>query len=498
MGNEEDKLEVLQCTQCGGNLSKSYRIEEDDDDEVESIPIAKCLSCSTEYDQKTDEYYKFFADDFLEGKDNSVFKLGIKGTLEGVEYEIIGRIRYQDEEDYEIETWDEWLAVDAEGSYHYFVEEDGDIHSYEEYTPNSIDLESDPDYIEFDGKRISKDDGYVGRVVYFEGEFPYNPEMGEAVNIYDFKKDGDKYTIEQGEDEVSITKGDEISHKEIIDAFGTDEHKELYDSTMKKRKDFSRKSWLYLAATIVTFILAVGNCSVDKPVKNVMVKGKYITKNEKKYEKGRSFYFSQVMYGPFKIEKKNQLYGVTLYVNTRVQRFNLEWQSVRAMLIKKERLNKALKKQKSIRTGANTNTGTSTGVNTNAWGDGQSTSNRSYVSNTSYAMRNLLKNIDSKKNPVESYIVTADFWDEQGYDDGYWHESDTKNTVDFVLDEAGDYYLYIESYSQKPRNMASVKVKISETSSARYYIIVMFIFMILFFLNRSKSKSYNELPFDMA
>jgi hypothetical protein len=463
MGNEKEKLDVLKCTQCGGNLSKSYRIEEDDDDDVEEIPIAKCLSCSTEYDQKTDEYYKFFADDFLEGKDNSVFKLGLKGTLEGVEYEIIGRIRYQEEEEYEIETWDEWLAVDSSGSYHYFVEEDGEIHSYDEYTPESIDLESDPGYIEFDGKKISKEDGYIGRIVFFEGEFPYNPEMGEPVKIYDFKKDGIKYTIEQGEDEVSITKADEISHKEVIDAFGTDEHKQLFESTMKKRKDFSRKSWLYLAGTIITFILAVGNCSVDKPVKNVMVNGKYITNNEMKNEKGRSFYFSQVMYGPFEIEKKDQLYGVTLFLNTSVQRFYLEWQSLRAMLIKKDRLNKAL--------------------------------NGNFEP---LAMRNLFKNIESKKDPVESYIVSADFWDEQGYDEGYWHEGDTKNTVNFVLDDAGEYYIYIESYSQKRRNMASVKVKIAETGSSRYYIIVMFIFMVLFFLNRSKSTSYNELPFDMS
>ena len=29
--------------------------------------------------------------------------------------------------------------------------------------------------------------------------------------------------------------------------------------------------------------------------------------------------------------------------------------------------------------------------------------------------------------PVESYAVTGDFWDEKGHDDeGYWHESDLR------------------------------------------------------------------------
>ena len=90
-----------------------------------AFPSASAPRAAQEYDQKTEEYYDLFADDLTADKDHSVFKLGIKGTLKGVEYEIIGRIRYQDEDEWEKCTWDEWFAVAADGSYHYFVEEEG-------------------------------------------------------------------------------------------------------------------------------------------------------------------------------------------------------------------------------------------------------------------------------------------------------------------------------------------------------------------------------------
>ena len=136
MGTDNPDLKALKCSKCGGDLVKSYRTEYDDEEEENvSIPTAKCSACGQEYNQKTEEYYGVFADDLSSDRDNSVFRLGIKGTLKDIEYEIIGRIRYQDEDEWEKSTWDEWFAVSADGTYHYFVEEDGEVHSYEDYTP---------------------------------------------------------------------------------------------------------------------------------------------------------------------------------------------------------------------------------------------------------------------------------------------------------------------------------------------------------------------------
>ncbi len=458
MSSEQDNLKALRCEKCSGDLVRSYRVEDED----EEIPVAKCLNCGEEYDQETQLYYEFFADDFTLDKDRSIFKLGLKGTLQGVEYEIIGRIRFQEEDEYEVATWDEWLAVNSEGSYHYFVEEEGEINSYEEYIPESIDLESDP--INFEGKKISSEEAYVGRIVYAEGELPWQPEIGEPVTMYDIKKDGIRYSIEQSEGEVSITRGDRITHKEIIDAFGEEEHKQLYEETMAKRKQYKVKSLIYLAVFLLSFGLMVVNCSKGTPVKGVMTGKNVVTNNQMLVEKGQRSYFSQVVYGPFEITQKGKLYEFNLEIDERVHRLHLEWQSFRLMLMEEERLNKATDNQQDFQT-----------------------------------LKNILSNIDVQKDPIESFVATGDFWDEQGYDsDGSWHENDLTASSDFVLEKAGKYYIYLELFSNKQRRIEAVKVKLSQVGSVRYYVMLTIIFFILMLINRSKSNTFNLMPFDMA
>ena len=338
---DKDKLEAIKCTSCGGDLAKSYRIEYEDDDE-EHIPIAKCMSCSKEYDQYTQEYYALFADDLTYDKENTVFQLGDKGTIEGVEYEIIGRLRFQEEEEYEKTTWDEWLAISSEGAYHYFVEEDGKVYSYEDYVPNSIDLESSSSFIELDGRKYPKNDAYIGRVVLAEGELPYEAEIGEAVTCYDIKKDGIKYTIEQTENEVTITKGDNISYDAIIKAFGDEKEQELYAKTMAKRKEFKKKSIVYLVATLFAFFMSCHNCMYEKPVKGVMKGQKILSANKYQRDKKGYYFTSQVIYGPFNVKKAHTLYEIDVRVDESIQRLRHEWQSFRLMIIRKDRLQKLL------------------------------------------------------------------------------------------------------------------------------------------------------------
>jgi DNA-directed RNA polymerase subunit RPC12/RpoP len=175
MADETIKQETIACPSCGGDLGKSARTEGSGED-AEEVPIARCLSCGKEYDRRTDVYYRVYELMFAPDAGTSPFKLGAKGMLGGVEYEIIGRIRYQDEDEYELDVWDEWLAVSAEGGYVWFVEEEGRVFSYSEYTPESIDLEASGKNFEFEGRHYSKEDtGFVARIVFAEGELSWRP-----------------------------------------------------------------------------------------------------------------------------------------------------------------------------------------------------------------------------------------------------------------------------------------------------------------------------------
>jgi len=467
MGSDNiEEITSLKCSSCGGDLAKGTRTQYDEEEEEDvTVPIARCIQCNLEYDQHTTEYYALFADDFTYDKDSTLFKLGLKGKIKGIEYEIIGRLRYQEEDEYDKCTWDEWVAVSAEGTYHYFTEEDGRIYSYEEYIPESIDMESSEKYIEFEGKKINKEEGYIGRIVLAEGELPWKPEIGEPLLCYDFKKGGVHYTVEKSEDEVSITKGERLTHGQIIDAFNIENLKEVYSSTVKKRDVFKWKSRIYIAAMTLSLAMGIYSCFGDVPVPGVMNSKKILVDNVRTQDVEGTVYESQVLFGPFEIPEGDRLYDVTVGVDEKIQKLHLEWQSFRFMLISENRLNEASGGKQD----------------------------------DPAVLKEVFEDIDALPEPLESYVIMGDFWDEEGRDsDGYWHESDLSYNTDFVLDEAGKYYAYMEIYNNNVKNINAVAFSVSKVKSYRYYIILFFVFFIFWGIAKTRSKVYNELPFEMS
>jgi hypothetical protein len=190
-----------------------------------------------------------------------------------------------------------------------------------------------------------------------------------------------------------------------------------------------------------------------------------LSSNETVQDAEGRIYSSQVLYGPFEISRGNSLYDVGFSVDESVQNFNLEWQSIRMMLVSEKRLQETVKE----------------GVYNPA------------------ELKDLFEEIDAMPEPVESFIITGDFWDEEGRDsDGYWHESDLSFSSDFVLDEAGKYYVYLELYNSNIRKPESVIIEISRVKGYRYYIITFTVFFILWGISKIRSRSYNELPFEMS
>jgi len=464
--DKNERLRALKCPKCGGDLSKGNRTVYDEDDEEDvTVPVARCIQCNTEYDQHTAEYYDVFADDLTADKDSTVFKLGLKGKFKNIDYEIIGRLRYQEEDEYEKSTWDEWVAVAEDGSFHYFVEEDGRIDSYEEYIPQSIDMESDSSSILFDGRKINKSEGYTGRIVLAEGELPWKPEIGEAALCYDFKKDGKHYTIEKSDEEVSVTKGEKISYGEVIEAFNIEKYKEQYSKTLKRRNSFKWESRFYIIGMIFSIIITIYSCSGDDAVQGVMSSKKILQQNSPVKDADGNIYQSSILYGPFDIPDGNKLYNVAVKVDEKIQPLSLEWQSFRFMLINENRLN-----------------GASGGK-----------------VDDPVVLKDLFDEIDAMPEPVESYIIAGDFWDEEGRDsDGYWHESDLSYDANFVLDESGKYFVYLELYNNKIKDVNAIAFTISKTNGYRYYVAAFFIFFVLWGISMIRSRSYNELPFEMS
>jgi len=464
--DDNDMVKAFKCTACGGDIVKGTKLEKDDEeDEDVSVPVARCIQCGKEYDRYTKEYYTIFSDFFNFDKDVSLLKLGLKGIFRGKEYEIIGRIRYQEEDEYEKSTWNEWVAVCSEGNFHYFSEENGTILIYTEYNPESIDLDSGKSSILFEGKRIKKEEAYVSRIVYTEGELPWKAEIGESSVCYDFKKDGNYYSIEHSRNEVTVTRGERVTYGEIIEAFDIDEYREAYKNTVVKRKSFAAKRKVYLLGILISLGAIIYGCSFSEPVGGIMNTRKVLTQNISITDEEGSIYQSSVIFGPFNIEKGDSLYSARLSVDESIQQFNLEWQSFRLLLVPES------------------------GLNELTGGRSKETS----------VIKELFDEIDVLSEPAEVYTLTGDFWDEEGRDsDGYWHENELSVTGDFVLESAGKYYFYLELYNNKKRNPESVIVELNRSAGYRYFVIAAAVMAFLFIVNFFKSIMYNELPFQFT
>jgi ribosomal protein S27E len=57
---------------------------------------------------------------------------------------------------------------------------------------------------------------------------------------------------------------------------------------------------------------------------------------------------------------------------------------------------------------------------------------------------------DEKKSKY--LLVSAGFWDEEGYDDGYWHEADLKSSTKFKPVTAGEYLIELNLEELSPQN----------------------------------------------
>jgi len=464
--DDKDRVKAFKCTACGGDIAKGTKIERDDeDDEDVTVPVATCLQCGKEYDRYTKEYYSIFSDFFTFDRDVSLLKLGLKGNLHGKEYEIIGRIRYQEEDEYDKATWDEWVAVCQDGTFHYFSEENGSIIVYSEYNPESIDLESGKVSILFEGKRIKKEEAYVSRIVYTEGELPWKAEIGESSTCYDFKKDGKFYAIEQSDKEVSVTRGEPVSYGDLIEAFDISEYRELYKNTVAQRRKYTAKGRVYLFGLLLSLGAIIYGCAFTEPVQGIMNSRQILTENIPLVDQEGAAFNSSVIFGPFDIAKGDSLYSAALSVDQSVQQMSLEWQAFRLMLIPQSGLDEI--------TGGR--------------------------SKNPSALREIFDEIDVLSEPLEVYTLTGDFWDEEGRDsDGYWRESELSYTGDFVLDKPGKYYFYLELYSNKKRNPASVIVELNRSAGYRYFAAAAVLMILLWAVNFFKSMMYNELPFDFS
>jgi Domain of unknown function (DUF4178) len=208
-------LEVKQfnCPKCGSPLS------------IKNAGRSKsivCPSCNSQIDLTGPEYQVVVNVGPRPEPTQTKFTIGMQGTLQGQAFEIIGRVRYRDDENY---TWDEWLLLSAAGDYRWLSDdaEEGMV-LWHAFTPTQP---LDPNTVR-DGQTINLGDGParvtevgVAIIDYLEGELTWKAAKGESMHALDAQgAGGAMFSIEWTADEVEFYRGGRQNSAEAAAAFG--------------------------------------------------------------------------------------------------------------------------------------------------------------------------------------------------------------------------------------------------------------------------------------
>ncbi len=457
---------IVKCSACGGSLSQGSSLSYDHKAKKNiAIPVAICVHCGLKYDRFSPEYYGVFADKF-NSSETGLLNIGFKGTFQGKEYEIVGHIRYQNEEEYEVSTRDEWFAVSGDGGNLFFLEMGHRVFAHvEQNAETSLNLKKTPPAIEFDGEKINGQKTYYARVVSAQGELPYKPKIGERVLCINFKKNGNPYFLEKFEEKLSITGRQSITMKDMVDFFPENSENEKINKIkerLHKIKKIKKFNGVYKYAMLLCLLIFMYGFLQKNEILQGGLKNRVVLfKNSPEPRGKKVIYKSGVLQGPFEITRGDSIYGVKVGMDENVQPFKLQWQSVKFMLIEKERLHHRL-------------------------GD--------KINDVKY-LRSLFDQINSLPLPLESYAIKY-FFEDVSKDKKNIPETtpplDGKSR-EFVIDKPGRYYVYLELHGNKKRKIESVYFKLWRSPGSYYpYLMGSLLFFLIFSYYEMKIRALGQ------
>src|SRR5690349_15127140 len=151
----------------------------------------------------------------------TAFQLGMQGTLGPDTYQIIGRVRYRDEED----VWDEWLLLSMQGAYRWISDsEDVGLVLWYPITPTQpIDPRSIArgQTLNLGPAQARVRSRGAAVIDYLEGELTWRARVGDRMDYAEAVGPGDTmFSIEWTPNEVEFFQGQRLDRAAIEAAFG--------------------------------------------------------------------------------------------------------------------------------------------------------------------------------------------------------------------------------------------------------------------------------------
>lgn len=404
---------LINCPNC----NESIEIKDPD-----KAKMAHCKSCNATIDLLTGQSTNQNKYSSWPMAAKSRIILGAEGSINGVNYQVVGRIRYRDTRTYE--WWDEWLLLSSNGQYMWLQEDDWDFTLMHKYTPKEpFDPTTLTDVMPIDGMRLPVEDNSLATILFFEGELTWKAEIGETMNYADAWKGEDTlYSCEWTDREIMYFIGKDIPADKIYQGFNLgkppaeayeedDDEDEKVGGYAGEGGGFAGWTDRLIKGPAFAYCLIAGIiCIIAAIVVNAMgmtvpsTKGNIISKEQNNY-----------IWGPYKFTAKDSVYRVDATMNLP-------------------------------------------------------------VNESCYCEFEIL---DDDKETLLGW--DQDYWHETGVDsDGRWEESDTRKTAFFVLKEAGSYYIQVTPEREVPGFESMMKISVKEKVAHNWPLWRMAIFSLIF------------------
>lgn len=146
----------------------------------------------------------------------SFVQLGRRGKFEGRAFVVRGRTRLS----YASGYWDEWWLEFEDGQHHWLEEDDGSYRLHEQ-TEAALNVEATTDArvgssLIVEGQSWFVTESLQVQVAGTEGALPVAVFPGEQISCIDAIGDGQKFSIEASENDISVTQSRVIAGDELI------------------------------------------------------------------------------------------------------------------------------------------------------------------------------------------------------------------------------------------------------------------------------------------
>lgn len=210
-----DRVAAINCTNCGGALERhgGHRVR-----------TLTCGYCGSQMDAHAD--YQILQKFENLKRPSAPLKIGMSGTIKGIEQTVIGMIEYAMREEGITYSWVAYQLFSPTHGYGWLIYNNG--HFVFGYQVRDLPSHHNPAHllpkteIKAMGRSFRMYESYQAHIRYVEGELTWVAKVGDTVTETEAIDPPFVFSFERSETEVEYTLGEYLDRDEILDAFGED------------------------------------------------------------------------------------------------------------------------------------------------------------------------------------------------------------------------------------------------------------------------------------